>query len=96
MVHGSSSNLVQEVATQGNPLHDRLQCRQLPLASIAASLVVAVLGDSLSVSPSREASFPVVLQRKLEAEGCSGGWSTPAATAIPLRRDSPVKRTGDT
>lgn len=30
---------------------------------------VAVLGDSLSISPSREANFPAVLQRRLAAEG---------------------------
>lgn len=39
-----------------------------PSAS-AAVRVVAVLGDSLSVSPSREASFPAVLQSRLDAEG---------------------------
>ncbi len=30
---------------------------------------IAVLGDSLAVSPSPDASFPAVLQRRLEAEG---------------------------
>ena len=40
-----------------------------PSTSSASSPVVAILGDSLSVSPSREASFPAVLQRRLEAEG---------------------------
>jgi acyl-CoA thioesterase-1 len=34
--------------------------------------IIAVLGDSLSVSPSRESSFPAVLQRRLQAEGY--GW----------------------
>jgi acyl-CoA thioesterase-1 len=40
-----------------------------PSASNPSVPVVAILGDSLSVSPSREGSFPAVLQRKLEAEG---------------------------
>ena len=40
-----------------------------PSTSSPAFRVVAVLGDSLSVSPSPEASFPAVLQRRLDAEG---------------------------
>ena len=40
-----------------------------PSTPTASSPVVAILGDSLSVSPSPEASFPAVLQRRLEAEG---------------------------
>ena len=34
--------------------------------------LIAVLGDSLSVSPSPDASFPAVLQRRLDAAG--SGW----------------------
>ncbi|MGI8672279.1 MAG: arylesterase [Luteitalea sp.] len=33
---------------------------------------IAVLGDSLSVSPSRDESFPAVLQQRLDAQGL--GW----------------------
>ena len=38
-------------------------------SSSAPTRTLAVLGDSLSVSPSREASFPAVLQRRLDASG---------------------------
>jgi acyl-CoA thioesterase-1 len=34
-----------------------------------SSRLIAVLGDSLSVSPSQEASFPAVLQRRIREEG---------------------------
>ena len=46
----------------------------MPTSTPASSppRIVAVLGDSLSVSPSREASFPAVLQRKVEERG--DGW----------------------
>jgi acyl-CoA thioesterase-1 len=40
-----------------------------PSSSTVQTQLVAVLGDSLSVSPSSEASFPSVLQRRLQAEG---------------------------
>jgi acyl-CoA thioesterase I len=40
-----------------------------PTSSAAPVRTLAVLGDSLSVSPSHQASFPAVLQRRLEAEG---------------------------
>ncbi len=37
-------------------------------AAPTVARTLAVLGDSLSVSPSRDAAFPAVLQRKLDAE----------------------------
>ena len=40
-----------------------------PSSSLPPVRTIAVLGDSLSVSPSPEASFPSVLQRRLDAEG---------------------------
>jgi acyl-CoA thioesterase-1 len=43
----------------------------IPMSSFssASSRTIAVLGDSLSVSPSRDASFPAVLQKRLNGEG---------------------------
>jgi acyl-CoA thioesterase I len=35
----------------------------------ASTRIIAVLGDSLSVSPSRDASFPAVLQKRLNERG---------------------------
>jgi acyl-CoA thioesterase I len=45
---------------------------QGPTSPSVRPSVIAVLGDSLSVSPSPNESFPAVLQRRLEAEG--HGW----------------------
>ncbi len=45
------------------------QAVQAPVSEPVRPRTVAVLGDSLSVSPSPDESFPAVLQRRLEAEG---------------------------
>lgn len=62
------------VCALGAALFSALACTAHPMptspSSVAPPLArtVAVLGDSLSVSPSRDASFPAVLQRKIDAE----------------------------
>jgi len=45
------------------------QTMQAPVPEPVRPRVIAVLGDSLSVSPSPDESFPAVLQRRLEKEG---------------------------
>lgn len=48
------------------------QAIQAPVSEPVRPRTVAVLGDSLSVSPSPDESFPAVLQRRLQAE--RRGW----------------------
>lgn len=69
MLPGTRAGALALLAALVNPACGANDMPTGPSSPTAAVRTVAVLGDSLSVAPSRDASFPAVLQRRLDAEG---------------------------